>query len=74
MRSIDQQFPVYTDDLDQDLALVIGDEVRHILDQLGVDFDAGALLVGTHDGEYTEVWGTETTVPRDSTRWYDLLD
>ena len=65
--------PVYSDDLADDLMLVIGDEVQRILDDIGSDFDAGALLVRTEEGEYTEVWAAETSVPRDSTRWYDLL-
>jgi hypothetical protein len=75
MRDIDTQFPVYTDDLDASLLLVLdSQEIAYILSDIGADFDAGSLLVDTRDGEYTQVWGALTSVPRTDTRWFDLLD
>jgi hypothetical protein len=73
MRHPDQQFPVYTADLDESLTLVVGDAVQHVLQDIAVDFDAGSLLVEVGEGEYTQVWGARTSVPTDDTRWFDLL-
>jgi hypothetical protein len=75
MRDIETQFPVYTDDLDSSLLLVVDtQEIAYILGDIGADFDAGSLLVDAQDGEYTQVWGALTSVPRTETRWFDLLD
>jgi hypothetical protein len=75
MRDIETQFPVYTDDLDSSLLLVVDtQEIDYILGNIGADFDAGSLLVDVQDGDYTQVWGALTSVPRTETRWFDLLD
>ena len=76
-KSIQNTFPVYTGDLGEDLILVTGDAVRHILEDIGVpeeEHDTYGSLLYDHDGEdYTQVWGAETAVPKDSTHWYDLF-
>jgi len=81
MRDIETQFPVYTDDLDSSLQLVVDtQEIDYILGSLShcgaapTGHEYGALLVDAQDGEYTQVWGALTSVPRTETRWYDLLD
>lgn len=72
----EQQPPVYSGDLDEDLMLLVGDAVLPVLESIGLTAEAdvwGSVLVGTADGEFVQAWGATTTVPRDTTRWYDLL-
>ena len=76
-KSIQNTFPIYTSDLSEDLMLATGSAVRHILEDIGMpeeERDTYGSLLYDHDGEdYTQVYGAETAVPKDSTHWYDLL-